>query len=309
VRAFKRTVGLLSVVGAVAALALGLTGCDTSPYAATVNGQVITVAALNHQLAQWASNQTWVQGFNQANSQSQGGDGTTVAGTGGAGTYNSKFAAAILSNMVGVTAVSQHLKATGNLPTQDEMVASRAVNQYLRSQYWTEFPQDLRTFLVQQLAEQGALAQVPANTSQLQGPYSQIQPYLFSKICVLQASAFSQAEAQAIVASGTVNGAQVCYDQATFEEAPAQVRSAVQKLTNPGDVSPAVPTSYGFVVLKLVSRDTPGFSPGVQRVLVAATSQVAAVTQIINTASVKVNPAYGTWSNGQVSPPKAPLSS
>jgi hypothetical protein len=309
VKALRRTFRLTFVAAAVAAGALGLTGCDASPYAATVNGQVITVNALNHQLAMWASNKTWVQGFNQGNAQSAGGDGTTVAGAGGTGTYNSKFVSAILNLNVDAIAVHQHLVATGNLPTSDEVIASRAVNEYLRSQFWTEFPPQLRDFLVQQLADQGALAKVPADTSQLQGPYSQIQPFLFSRICLVQASAFSAADAQAIITSGTVNGAQTCYDQAAPEDQSPQFRSAVQKLTNPGDISSAVQTSYGFVVLKLVSRDTPGFSPGVQRVLVAATSQVPAVNDIVSKAHVTVNPAYGSWSNGQVSPPRAPLQS
>ncbi len=304
----KRALRLLSFVAALAAGSLTLSACDASPYAATVNGQVITVNSLNHQLAMWAANPQWVQGYNQSNSQAQGGNGTTVAGA-GSGTYSSQFVAEILTLDAQSIAVHQHLAATGNPANDDEVIASRAVNEYLRAAYWAKFPPALRDFLVQQLADEGALAQPPSDPTQLQGPYSQIQPYLFSQICVVQASAFSSDAAQAIISSGVVNGVHVCYDQISLEAHPPAYQSAVIKLANPGDISSPLQTSYGFVVVKLVSRTGPGFDPAVQRVLVAATSQVAAVGTILGAAHVKVNPRYGYWSNGQVNPPPAPLSS
>lgn len=295
---------LISIAGALCAASLGLSACDASPYAATVDGHVITVNSLNHVLASWASNRAWVQGFDAANSPSQGGNGTTVVGTGGNGTYNSKFVALILGTMVEVYAVRQHLAASGNLPSADEVVASRAVNEYLRGQYWYQFPQQVRDFFVERLADWGALTTPPLVASSLQGPYNDIQPYLFSKVCVAEASAFSSAQAQAIIASKTVKGTQVCFDQKQLEAQPQAFQSAVRNLTTVGDISSAIKTSYGFQVLQLTRRDTPGFSAAVQRVILAAETPPSSLNGILGSAHVKVNPRYGTWANGQVAPPQ-----
>lgn len=304
----RRPLRLLSVIGALGAGSLALSACDASPYAATVNGQVISVNNLNHQLAEWSSNRVWVRAFDAGNAQNQGGDGTTVVGTGGSGTYSSKFAADILAVNVDVAAIHQHLAATGHPATHDQVVAARAINEYLRAQYWDKFPTQLRDFLVEQLADQGALAAVPANPSSLQGPFNQIQPYLFSSVCVQESTAFSSAAAQAIISSGTLHGPPVCYDQAAIESQSPAFQAAVIKLANVGDISPAIRTPFGFEVLKLASRSTPGFDAGVQQVLSSATSQPTSINRILASAHVKVNPAYGSWSAGQITPPPSPLS-
>lgn len=298
---------IAAVIGALGAGSAVLSACDASPYAATVNGHVITVNQLNHQLAGWASNSIWVQQFDAGNSQSQGGNGTTVVGTGGPGTYSSAFAGDILGDIVDVDAIHQHLAATGQAATPDEMVAARAVNEYLRNQYWDHFSTQIRSFLVEQLADEGALAPRPSDTSSLQGPFNEISPYLFSEICVDEASAFSAQAARAIASSGTVNGAEACLDQAAVEQESPAFQVAIQKLTKPGDVSAPIASASGpqvFQVLRLVSRTSPGFDAGVQRVLSAATNQPPAINGILSSAHVKVNPLYGTYSNGQVTPPQ-----
>ncbi|HET9075464.1 MAG TPA: peptidylprolyl isomerase [Acidimicrobiales bacterium] len=301
----KRLLGSLAVVGALAAGSLTLSACDASPYAANVNGETISQLSLNQQLKQWSSNRTWVASFDSANAQQNGGAGTTVAGTGGQGTYSSTFVADILDNLIQVTVIRQHLTATHNLPTADETVASRAVNEFLRGNYWSEFSPSLRQFLVDQLAEQAPLTPVSSDTATLKSAYSQIQPYLFSQICLVEASAFDQSAAQQMSAAGNLRGAKVCYSQSDFENQPKSLQAAVQKLSV-GQVSQPIHTSFGYQVVQLASRQTPGFSPGVQRVLsVATASKVpAAVTKLIDSAHVQVNPAYGTWSGGRITTPQ-----
>ncbi len=300
----KTPLRLLAVVGALGAVSVSLTACDASPFAATVNGHVITVNSLNHQLAAWTSNKTWVRGFDAASSPAQGGDGTTVAGTGGPGTYNSKFVGEVLATLIQVEAVHQRLASTGRLSGQDEVVASRAINEYLRGEYWGQFPQQVRDFFVERLADWGVLAQAPLDPSSLQGPFGEIQPYLFASVCVLQGSAPNQDAAAAMIFTRKVTGAEVCFDQVGLEAQPPAYQNAVRRLVNRGDISSAIKTSYGYQVLQLTKRVTPGLSPAVQRVITAAENPPTEVNSIVSSAHVQVNPRYGTWANGQVSPPQ-----
>lgn len=301
----KRALGTFALIGALAAGSMTLSACDASPYAASVNGVTVSQLSLNTQLKQWSSNQTWVTSFDSANSQQNGGSGTTVSGTGGSGTYSSTFVADILDNMIQVQIIHQHLAATGNLPGLDEVVASRAVNEFLRSNYWDGFSPQLRSFLVDQLAEQAPLTPVSTNTATLRGAYGQIQPYLFSNLCVTTASAFDDAAAQKLASSPHLQGAQVCYDQSSLEDQPKAFQDAVAKLSV-GQTAAPVKTSYGYQVIRLDSRRSPGFSQGVQRVLSVATASSAppAVTKLIDSAKVKVNPAYGTWTKGRITTPQ-----
>ncbi len=301
----KRALGTFALIGALAAGSMTLSACDASPYAASVNGETISQLALNTQLKDWASNQTWVTSFDAANSQQNGGSGTTVAGTGGPGTYSSTFVADILDNMIQVRIIHQHLASTANLPGPDEVVASRAVNEFLRSNYWDQFSPTLRSFLVDQLAEQAPLTPVSSDTATLKSAYGQIQPYLFSNLCVTTASAFDDAAARKLASSPDLQGAEVCYDQSSFEDQPVAFQKAVAKLSV-GQTAAPIKTSYGYQVVRLTSRQSPGFSQGVQRVLSVATASSPApqVTRLIGAAHVKVNPAYGTWSGGRITTPQ-----
>lgn len=295
---------LVALVAALGAGAMSVSACDASPYAATVDGHTISQLTLNNQLKDWSSNRTWVTSFDSANSQQSGGSGTTVVGSGGPGTYSSTFVADILANMIQVSIIHQHLAATGNQPAGDEVIASRAVNELLRSNYWDGFSPSLRQFLVDQLAEQAPLTPVSTNAAALKSAYSQIQPYLFSEVCMRQAAAFSKSDAERIISSGSLTGTQVCYDQASLEAQPRGFQTAVAKL-HVGQTSQPIPTSYGFQVVKLTTRQSPGFSKGVQRVLsvAIASTEPASVTKLIDSAHVKVNPAYGTWAKGTITPP------
>ena len=298
-----RTAALAS--GAVAA-AVGLTACNGSPYAASVNGQVITVGALNHQLAEWASNTTYVSDVDKANSTAQGGSGVGVLGAGGPGTYSSAFVANILGYNVNFDILAQRLSSTHELPGQDVLEAARAVNESQAS-YWTDFPASLRNFLVDDLAYEAALVPSSATAAALQSSYTKIEPYFFSRLCLRQATASTLAAAEQLAGGGFV-GSISCYDQAGVEAQSAAWQTAALKLAANGDVSAPVKTAYGYAVLERVSRTTPGRTPGVDRVLslLNAQSEPSQLTAVAKAAHVKVNPAYGTWSNGQITPPAAP---
>ncbi|MGC8512967.1 MAG: hypothetical protein ACP5P1_08025 [Acidimicrobiales bacterium] len=302
----RRTLRAAALASGALTAAVGLAACNGSPYAASVNGQVISVASLNHQLAEWASNSTYVSDVDKANSTAQGGSGVGVLGAGGPGTYSSAFVANILGYNVNFDILAQRLSATHQLPGQDVLEAARAVNESQAS-YWSDFPASLRSFLVDDLAYEAALVPSSASASALQSSYAKVEPYLFSQLCLRQATATTLAAAENLSSGGFV-GSVSCYDQAGVEAQTPAWQTAALKLAVNGDVSAPVKTNYGYVVLERVSRVSPGRTPGVDRVLslLNAQSEPSQLTAVVKAAHVKVNPAYGTWSNGQITPPAAP---
>lgn len=304
----KSPLRLLAVAGALGAASLSLSACDASPYAARVNGHVISQLQLNTQLKELASTPQFVSYFNTQSSSSNGGSGAVVAGTGGPGTYSQTFVSAVLRLDVEVAAMDQHLAATGRQPGPDALQAARGLQEASSSSYWDQLPPSQRDFLTRLVADEGMLTPVSTDTAGLQNVYAQLAPYIFSQVCVQQATAFSQADAAGLIASGNPGGSQICYDQQALEAQPAAFQAAVRGLKTGQLARTPVKTSYGYVVLKLISRDGPGLTDGVKRVLslTSATSVSPEVSSTIQRASVKVNPAYGTWSNGQVQPPSAP---
>lgn len=307
----KRAPRLLSLAGLAGAAALVASACDVSPYAANVNGHTLTVNTLNHQLAEFSSNRAFVQEFNSseaASAQQTGAPAISVAGAGGSGTYSTQFVGQVLSVNVEVDAVHQHLAARGTPAGADEVMAARAVEEVAASQFWDQFPTDIRNLLVEQLADEGALTPLPPDPGSVQSAYAQISANLFSSICVAEATAFSATAAQVIIASGNVNGAQVCLTQADLEQEPPAFQTAVLGLQTVGQISAAIPTSFGFEVLRLASRSSPALSPGVERVLAATSNPPQTLQGIVTSAHVKINPAYGSWSGTQVTPPPSPLS-
>jgi hypothetical protein len=295
----KPSLRILAGTLAVAGLSLSLTACDTSPYAAQVNSQVIKETALNTEIRAWAGNATYVSSYDSANSTQNGGSGTSVVGA-AAGTYSLPWVATILSGMIEASVIHQHLNATGKLPDQDMVNASRSVNE-TSGQEWTEFSPAFRDVLVGRLADEAAASQTTVATATLRQAYQQYLQYFFVQICVLQSTATTQAAAQAITASGGVNGAQVCYDQAQLEGYPVAFKNAVMQ-TAVGHASQPIQAGFGYQVVKVVSRQEQGFNPGVQRVLslVLSSGQGSidpALAKLISGAHVKVNPAYGTWSS------------
>jgi len=296
---------ILGALGVVLAASVSLTACDTSPFAAKVDSAVITQSSVNDQLNGYASNKAWVASVDFQNTVAQGGNGATVEGSGGPGTFDSAFSAHVLTEMIIASAIQQHLAATGNQPETDTQVAARAYRE-ASEVTWTSFPASLRQSMSDELAEESALVPVPASSSTLQKAYEQYQPYLFYRVCLQEASAFTADQARTLAGSGSFTGAQLCYDQAGLETQGTALFRSVVKLS-PGDVSAPIKTSYGYEVVKLVSRAGPALTPGVARVLgvVTGTANPAELQKVVAGASVKVNPAYGTWSstNFAVLPP------
>ena len=303
----KRSLRILVGAAVVSGLSVTLTACNTSPYAASVNSQVIKQTALNSELRAWAANAGYVTEFDSANSSTNGGSGATVLGS-APGTYSAGWVSEVLGSIIEAAVIHQHLAAIGKLPDQALLDAARSVSETSAAE-WVGFPAAFRQTLVSRLADRAAASPTTVALATLQQAYQQYVEYFFVQVCVLQSAATTQAAAQAITASGDVNGAKVCYDQTQLENYPAAYRTAVIG-SAVGDVSQPIRASVGFQVVKVVSRQEQGFTPAVQSVLSAVINSSqgtpdTSLTKLINVARVKVNPAYGTWSSTTgVTPPQ-----
>jgi hypothetical protein len=286
------------------ALSLTATACDASPFAARVNSQVIKETALNVEVRDWAGNANYVSAFNSSNSTANGGTGGTVAGE-GPGTYSTAWVANILDGMVAAAVVHQRLAATGQTPTPAIEAASRTVNE-IAQPGWDRFSATFRQTLVTRLAEEAVLtpSSVPAAT--LLPLYNHYKSSFFTQICTVQASAFSSAQAQSLATTGLPDGTPACYGQVQFEGQSAAVQTALTGATI-GKAAP-IKTTYGFLVLKVVSRQIQPFSADLQRVVSIVSGEGAnpALTSLLGKAKVQINPAYGTWKSSQVVPPADP---
>ena len=291
----------------LAAVSLTASSCDTSPYAAVANSHTIKQTAFNAELSAWAGNAQYVRAFDSAN----GSSGVTVAGF-APGTYNSGWVATILNNTVVATLVHQRLHQLGQAPDRESLEGARAVSE-ISQIGWNSFSPGFRDTLARRLAEDATLTPPSINTATLQRVYQQYQKYFFSRVCLLQAAAFSLEQAQRLSSNSYPGGTQVCYDQAQFENQSSDFRQAVIDL-GLYKVSQPIKTRYGYQVVEVVSRDALGFTPQLQRAISVAILNAQGapnpeVDQLRTAARVKVNPQYGSWVQGQVSPPKTPGSS
>jgi hypothetical protein len=301
---------LITAVAVTVAACLAATSCDTSPYAATVNGQAIKQTSLNAELASWASNPAYVTAFDQAGYTTGAGITVTVSGE-GSGTYNMSWVGLILDGMISATAVHQYLEQNGLTVSATALEAARAVRE-ISQIGWYQFSPSFRDVLVQRLAEEATIATPAVPISTLKQAYRQYQQYFFTGICVVVEPAATQALAEVAAGSGVAAGTSQCFDQASLEQQPAVLRSALLGL-HPGQVTKPIQTAFGWEVARCQSRADLPFGNDVERVLSVAIEEaegnpVAQVQAVVAKAKVRVNPAYGSWdsSNDEVIPPSAP---
>lgn len=306
----RRPARFLAPVAAALAISLSATACNSSPVAATVNGQDIKQTALYSELHSWAGDQAYVSAFDQTNSQQTLPDGLPISVAGqGPGTYNNAWVSNILDNMIAAAAIHQHLTATNSLPDAATIAAARSVLEF--GQYgWYTLSASFRDTLTQRLADQAAISTPSVPTATLRQAYDQYQQYFFTGLCTIQAVVQTQADAQADASTGLpVTGAQTCYDQTQFEAQSDAWRKAVLP-TAVAKVAPIVPTALGFAVIQIASRTEQGFNQGVQRVLATVLASQSgpdpAIVKLITGAHVHVDPAYGTWQPPNVALPALP---
>lgn len=304
------------------------TGCDSSPFAASVNGQLIKETSLNHQLALLDANQTFITTAIEAPaSEEGGGEGIQVKGE-GSSTYSTEWSSSVLTSMITASVVHQHLASTGNLPTPYETQVGRAVDSaaYSTDLDWYRFPAEARDRIAESTAD---LAQVvPTDskytTSDFHSFYTELESSLFTDVCVRDVSvdvtgtngvdyAASLAKANAlrqqITAAGvsgannaSFGGSVSCYDHAAFDALPLGTVQATLGL-KAGTAGAPTKTADGYQVVAVISRTLVPFAAFVKAVSVllqinvinSAGSTVPAVEALMAKAHVKVDPQYGTW--------------
>ena len=304
----KSSLRLLGGAASLLALSLGLTACNVSPYAAKINSHVIKETALYSELRAWAGNTLYVSAFDATNSGTNSGSGITVVGD-APDTYSTAWVASILREMIDATLIDQDLAATGQAPSPEILAAARSVEE-VSVVGWNGFPLAFRDTLTTRLANQATITPPSVPAATLLSLYTQYRRYFFTQLCVLQAAAFSAAQAQNLAAGGLADGTPACYDQAQFEQQPQAFQSALMSLAV-GKTAPAIRTSYGYEVVKVVSRSVESYGPAVQRVLSVAVSIAEGAANPVLVAlrakaRIEVNPAYGTWTADQVVPPAQP---
>ncbi|MDQ6783571.1 MAG: hypothetical protein M3063_09050 [Actinomycetota bacterium] len=312
---------LLGLGAAAVAVSLAAAGCDASPFAATVNGQVIKQTTLQLELRGRAANKAYVNAVDQASSQS---GGATVAGLSSA-SYSAGFAAGVLDQVVEDTAIHQYLVAQRALPSASALAAARGVEEIGAGAYWQGFPATIRDEFVSALADRSVIEPLPTSTGNEQSAFSSHQANFFSRVCTRQLTVSvpapnggvdftaSKDKAEQIVSDfngGTLAGAtrggfRRCYTQAQLEAQSQSLFNEVLGLA-PGQAAAPQRTGNGYNVLAVDSRVLQPFTPGTALVLAFALNSsnqngyTPALVRVLGVATVKVNPAFGTWNPSQL---------
>jgi hypothetical protein len=324
-----RTRRLLAGVAALLSVSVVATGCDSSPFAASINGQVIRQTALNAELRQFAGNAEYVTLVKQGVVSAP----VTVAGT-GTGTYTSTWTASVLSRMILAAAVHQRLERSHHLPSPAQYAATRAVDSVLYGPgAWDAFSAAFRTTIVGQDADLATYEPDTVSTAQLQGAEAEYSTQLFSNVCVRTVAVFvngangqvdfaaSLAAAQAVAAriqaspSTASGGSLTCYSAAALETEPLPFVLSVLDLKT-GTAGAPQKTADGYTVTAVTSRTQIPVSSELGRAFSVAVNQnqhltTPASSALLGQTRVKVNPLYGTWKSGSrgayaVVPPVAP---
>lgn len=339
---FRSLLGALAAVVAAGTLA----GCNTSPYAASVNGTLIKQTALNQEIVYGDQSPAYVQLLENISQQVTN---TPVLFTGdGSGSHSTQWSALELTNLVEAQVIHQAVAARGIQPGANLLDAARGVLEAAMGPTgFAGVPAAYRDQLVQRLAEHAALEQsapgVSTNTAaaQLQQVYQQHLADFYRQVCVRQISVSVDAtngtvdfQASLIAAdqivsdygtgglsralSAQVTGGNVtCYSQANLESLGTGFLTTVMGLA-PGQAARPQQTSFGYNVVAVLSRDTEPFAGPVNQAFEALILELEPaadppVLALERQARVQVDPAYGTWDAGApggaapgISPPSAP---
>lgn len=319
---------LLALVAAAAAVSLGASSCDSSPYAAVVDGQEIKQTALQAELRDWVGNQAYVQALARANARSTAQNQVSVAGS-APGTYSAAFTTFVLDGLVQNRAVHRFVAAGHQLPGGDVRGAARGAMEADRSGYWLGFPADFRDRQVSALADLAALQPPLSETgsrSALVG-YNNARRFFFSRVCTRQVSvsvagpsgrvdfAASKSEAEKVASrynstappGGRGPGRDAtltCFTQRQLEDQGLPLFNQVLALA-PGHAAAPERTATGYRVLAVESRDHQPFTSGVAAVIGLLQAQAPGtdstkLVEVLTRARVTVDPAFGTWNHSQL---------
>ena len=343
VKAARRSAGR-SVIGALALGVVGLvaTACNpVTPYAAIVDGTVITQSSVQAEMHGINANPTYRQSVSGQ---------IPITGT-GPDTYTSQFAAAVLTLQVRF-AVLDHELAQRHLVISAQDLADAKVDLVSSGQYpggeFTQFPADYQAVLVRRQAELSKLAAglAHADTSPAGvAAYAAAHEGELSTACVswivlntpadaaqveadlAGGQAFSaEAAAKSVDTSTGSSGGQLgCHPTPQYSQLGSEFEQAVASAplnqpSAPVPVSSASsnggPPSTGTAVFEVTSRQPLSAADlaAYARSQMTQPGQAALgplVEQAVRAADVVVDARYGTWdpngpSGSAVTPPAAP---
>jgi hypothetical protein len=313
---------LLAGIAAVLTVSLVATGCDSSPYAASINGQVIKQTALNSELRALSGNPYYVKLAETGGYVAK--DAVTVAGV-TSGTYSAKWTSGVLDNIVIGAVVRQHLQRTHDLPGTAQLAATRAVDGLLYGvRAWDRFSPAYRSTIVGRDADLAKVEPNVVSSTELQTLITDYGSQLFSDVCVRTVTvdvnnakggvdyAASASRAAAVVAAidasptAPAGGSVACYTAAQLETLSVPFVTGVLAIKTGTAASPKK-TAGGYQVTAVVSRVLVPSGPDLaQAFTVAITASegrtAATVAGLLTKAHVKVNPLYGTWDGGAAVP-------
>lgn len=321
--------GALSAVVGAGALA----GCGTAPYAATVNGQPISVEQLADQAREWASSPAFVKyqdsqfalEAEQAAQQGQTNVPTnSVEGNGtGPNVYGMYWTTLQLSNMITSLALEQYLSRHHDLPSRLQRDAAWSAEWAQNPTIWSQIGSRARSSGAYYDALRAQLVPVRDATGDREF-YADHKAYFWTSVCLLTDDVSvvgpggkvdmeaSKAEAEQVARAlqanpgappaSVANGSHFCDTPEELLSGPAAFESAVQALA-PGRAS-LLRQSWGYEVVQVRSRAVVPYSPAIAGDIEVVTAGGGAqgqpnneteVIDVLKRAKVRVSPQFGTW--------------
>ncbi len=331
---FKRAVGTLAMCVGLGAIA---SACSITPYAAKVNGDVISVSALNNELEQMAANKTFVTNIEQSST------GSKVFGQ-GPGTFNSAFTAKVLNRRVSLVLASQLLSKISHPPLRSDLAVAlpEAQASFGGAAVFSKFPKAYQLQAIKDTADiqllEAALEHKSISATTLRAIYNG-NPQQFAQICSSQILVGSQALAEAAAAqinagvsfasvakseskdpnSAANGGAVGCGLLSDYSRVLGQpYEKAIVNLPI-GVLSAPFKGANGWAIVEVTSRNVPSFGQAIPELVNAQlgsqgnTVLAAAISTALKSANIEVNPSYGSLKlvSGQLGivPPAAPSAS
>jgi hypothetical protein len=320
------------LAGAAAAVVCVLiaSACDTSPVAASANGEKIKQTALNAELRAVSSNKAYVVYYDGL--QSNQSQGVQIVGD-ASGTFGANYVAQTLTGVIQASIERQYLAAHHRLPGASLVAALRGFEADVNSTRWPDFPLSYRNELALRLSYLAQFISTSSDTADLRAAATEASTYLYSQVCVRSigvsednadgtvdyAAARSKAEGiveqnsldnelASVEGSAEVKGGVVtCYTPAQLEDQgdvfyQRILHLAVHKITAP------IETPFGYQLDIVTSRTHLPFDASLARAatLILDLSQQSAfnpaeLRRVLASAKVHVNPQYGTWKPSKVS--------
>lgn len=304
---------------ALVVVALVASACRLSPYAAIVNGQVITPQDLNTELDAIAGNEAYVQSLETGSQPIQ------VLGQ-GAHSYDTRFADDVLSRQISFALIHQELvrRHLGLSPSDLALARTDVVGSLGGPSVLSAFPKSYQDTLVRRSAELTALessvAGVGVGTGALRQYYDAHRSQ-FVESCVSIIAVASQAAAAQVITQVQAGAdfaqlaSQVSQDTATkasggqvgcglpdaFASRYGTPLSLVIQGLSSGQLGAPTDTPVGWVVAKVTAQRPLSFAqatPGIRSALLAGSgnSLLSLVGHLTKGASVSVDPRYGRFS-------------